>query len=65
MRKMTDQFKRGQVDLMTFVEADLSHDMLIDETLNIQMNYIQALSQLSVLVGEMIPLQGVINEIRL
>jgi hypothetical protein len=65
MLRMTEQFKRGQIDLMTFVEADLSHDMLIDETLNIQMNYIHALSQLSVLVGEMIPLQGVIHEIRL
>ncbi len=65
MKKMTEQFKRGQIDLMTFVEADLSHDLLIDETLSIQMNYIHALSQLSVLVGEMIPLQGVINEIRL
>lgn len=65
MKKMTENFKRGQIDLMTFVEADLSHDLLIDETLNIQMNYIHALSQMSVLVGEMIPLQGVINEIRL
>ena len=65
MLRMTEQFKRGQIDLITFVEADLSHDMLIDETLNIQMNYIQALSQLSFLVGEMIPLQGVIHEIRL
>jgi outer membrane protein TolC len=65
MLRMTEQFKRGQLDLMTFVEADLSHDMLIDETLNIQMNYIQALSQLSFLVGELIPLQGVIHEIRL
>lgn len=65
MLRMTEQFKRGQVDLMTFVEADLSHDMLIDETLNIQMNYIHALGQLSVLVGEMIPLQGVVHEIHL
>lgn len=65
MLRMTEQFKRGQIDLMTFVEADLSHDMLIDETLNIQMNYIQALSKLSFLVGEMIPLQGVILEIHL
>lgn len=65
MLRMTEQFKRGQIDLMTFVEADLSHDMLIDETLNIQMNYIHSLAQLSVLVGEMIPLQGVIHEIRL
>jgi outer membrane protein, heavy metal efflux system len=65
MKKMTEQFKRGQVDLITFVEADLSHDQLIDETLNIQMNYIQSLSHMSMLVGEMIPLQGVIHEIRL
>ena len=65
MQKMTEHFKRGQIDLMTFVEADLSHDLLIDETLDIQMKYIQALSQLSVLVGEMIPLKGVIHEIRL
>lgn len=65
MLRMTESFKRGQIDLMTFVEADLSHDLLIDETLNIQMNYIHALSQLSFLVGEMIPLQGVVHEIRL
>lgn len=65
MQKMTEQFKRGQIDLMTFVEADLSHDLLIDETLNIQMDYIHALSNMSVLVGEMIPLKGVIHEIRL
>jgi outer membrane protein, heavy metal efflux system len=65
MLRMTEQFKRGQIDLMTFVEADLSHDMLIDETLNIQMNYVHALAQMSFLVGEMIPLQGVIHEIRL
>lgn len=65
MKKMTEQFKRGQVDLITFVEADLSHDLLIDETLNIQMTYIQSLSQMSLLVGEMIPLKGVIHEVSL
>ncbi len=65
MNKMAEQFKRGQVDLMTFVEADLSHDLLIDETLQIQMTYIQSLSQMSMLVGEMIPLKGIIHEINL
>lgn len=65
MQKMTEQFKRGQIDLTTFVEADLSHDLLIDETLNIQMTYIEALSGMSVLVGELIPLKGVVHEVRL
>lgn len=65
MIRMTEQFKRGQVDLMTFVEADLSHDLLIDETLNIQINYVESLAKLSFLTGEMIPLKGVIHEISL
>ena len=65
MSKLTENFKKGQIDLMTFVEADVTHDNLIDETLHIQMNYIHALSQMSFLVGEMIPLKGVIHEIAL
>lgn len=65
MQRLTEGFKKGQIDLMTFVEADVTHDTLIDETLRIQMNYIHALSKMSFLVGEMIPLKGVVHDISL
>jgi len=54
-REMTDidsSFKRGQVDLITFLEADAQHFESLNSILDAQTEFLSALGDLLLLIGE-------------
>lgn len=52
MKKIDEGFKRGQVELITYLEADAQHFENLNEALESQREYLLALSDLSYLTGE-------------
>jgi cobalt-zinc-cadmium efflux system outer membrane protein len=52
MAKIDQGFKRGQVELLTYLEADAQHFENFNEALESQLEFLTALSELSFLVGE-------------
>ncbi len=47
-----EAFRKGQLDLLTYIEADSQHSASVDAILDAQTEYVAHLSQLLLLVGE-------------
>jgi outer membrane protein TolC len=60
MMKITENFKRSQVDLITYFEVDMTHYERLQQTYMIQAEYASNLADLSLLTGELFNYEGIL-----
>jgi outer membrane protein TolC len=60
IQNITDSFKKGQVDLITYFEVDNTHYERVHQTFMIQLEYASNLADLSLLSGELFNYEGIL-----